>query len=852
MNFNKQHKPLNRFERTERVNLALLGYIIELFENKEDCPLLKDATARFEAKDNKQDDSVEQHAKRLYMACKHIGGGIGLLKSRFRQPHDPYGRLNAVENLSLAVTSRPIRHAISGNLYIDIDIRNCHIAILHQYCRKNNIECYRVQDLAEDRDNIIDTILQNNPSMSKDEIKTLIIAIMNGGGRQRLLMMNNSRFLNSYAAEMRTILENILNLKQNSKVVLQVIKSETGNTSDTPSNRSKIPNLAGKVISRVLQDIENEMLICIESAFVNNGFSIDDLIPIHDGTQIPRGIVKDEKIPDIIRQAERAVQTKLGYTVEIVEKPMDKHLELNFNPPEFTEAQIQDYSSRVFDIESKDIVNVNYMFDKNDPFCFVHLREELRKKIFDSENESIQYLLKNAPRVLYVLDYPQGWLVKDYTGEVEIKQQLPISYITYKTKTKSGELEDTQLLQKFLQNPKIYNCLTPIAKIVFDPNPNFDTKFLYNTFQGFQGMPPMPHSVPPSSSEMVIIAPLINHIREVLADSNEDIFDYIVSYFAHIIQTPHEKTKIFMMFVSELQQVGKNIFLTFLQRFVFGSKYAMERTGLDSMLDDKNGDFENCILCIVNEISIKSYQDYNLIKDRITSPTRRLRKLYFDAIEIADHTNYVGTSNDMFKSIRVERGDARTAVFEINPKYKNNYKYFDKILECFNEEAGQIFYRYLFHYKITRQLRDIPNTRIRSSMIDSNTNSLEEFLSELKEIDWASRPSPTPDDWTKDIFMNRTNDGLVPVRSFYKSYKMFCQESGEKVYSLKFIKQCIPIEESNRLKSFRLFDPVPVAPKEKKKKEFVCDLCDYKTGKTSSFENHKRSMKHIQKYNKQN
>jgi len=669
---------------------------------------------------------------------------------------------------------------------------------------------------------------------------------MYGGGKADLLRLNEVRELTSFNNELQVILKQVPNLPCNAKIVQQVIKSFTGNIADTKANRAKIENFEGKVLSRILQDIENDMLCVIESEFVNRGFELNKLIAIHDGLQAPRGIVDDETLDSILRDSEKSIKSKLGYDVELLEKPMKKHIELGFEIPEFNEFEIKEYATKQYDIEKDIISDVSYMFDREDPYCFVSFRNEMRQTVFPSEEDATQYVLKNAPRVLYILDQPQGWLIKNSTGGVDIygSNKLPLFHVFFMKEIGKQMVEWSVIMKDFLEQSNIHRCLSPVEKIVFEPNLKHKTHYTFNTFDGFVGMPPVFNAGTLSLEELERIEPLINHIREVLADDNPDVFDYIVSYFAHIIQKPDIKTKILMMFMSEKQQVGKNIFLSFIQKYVLGTKYAIERTGLEPMLDDKNADFETAVLCITNEISIKSHNDYNIIKDRITSERRRLRRLYCDAIEVNDYTNYVCTSNERLKSIRIEKDDARTAAFEVSDRYRCNYDYFDKILECFNTECGRLFYRYLHHYRITRQLRDIPRTQLREDMMRSNNHSLDEFISEVKETDWsAKRPSPSSDDWTRSIWNGRTDKGIIKLSDLYKAYKAYCNETGEKCYTLRFIRDNIETEVIKKVQFYRLFDKPPP--------RYHCDLCDYGCDGESTWRKHKTTTEHMLHYNHQ-
>ena len=52
-----------------------------------------------------------------------------------------YGRVNPEKGLGMHCIRRQIRHTLLRDLYVVIDIVNCHPVILYQVCKNNNIEC---------------------------------------------------------------------------------------------------------------------------------------------------------------------------------------------------------------------------------------------------------------------------------------------------------------------------------------------------------------------------------------------------------------------------------------------------------------------------------------------------------------------------------------------------------------------------------------------------------------------------------------------------------------------------------------------------------------------------------------
>ena len=61
------------------------------------------------------------------------------------------GRKYAKGSLSLQNFKRKIRETLVYDTHTDIDIVNCHVVLLAQYCKKNGLLCEAVNDYVENR-----------------------------------------------------------------------------------------------------------------------------------------------------------------------------------------------------------------------------------------------------------------------------------------------------------------------------------------------------------------------------------------------------------------------------------------------------------------------------------------------------------------------------------------------------------------------------------------------------------------------------------------------------------------------------------------------------------------------------
>ena len=81
---------------------------------------------------------------------------------------------------SLQGLPRAVRHTISEDTMIDIDIKNCHPEIFKWYCKNNGIACDNLSYYIENRDNCLSDITNIFQTMTKDDAKTSVLSLDSG------------------------------------------------------------------------------------------------------------------------------------------------------------------------------------------------------------------------------------------------------------------------------------------------------------------------------------------------------------------------------------------------------------------------------------------------------------------------------------------------------------------------------------------------------------------------------------------------------------------------------------------------------------------------------------------------
>jgi hypothetical protein len=250
------------------------------------------------------------------------------------------------------------------------------------------------------------------------------------------------------------------------------------------------------------------------------------------------------------------------------------------------------------------------------------------------------------------------------------------------------------------------------------------------------------------------IQPMLDHIREVYANNDAELFQYIMSWFAWKVQKPNQKIGTALVIKSELHGAGKNIVFDFLQMHVIGEQYCRSIDNLDSLLGKFNAGSEHSLLVCLDEIGKKgvvNHENHNRIKSLITRKRQEIEQKGIDSRPANDYNDYIMFSNNNWV-VLIEPSDRRFCCCEASNRYAGNTKYFtDLVATCMNDEAGKYFFEYLLAFDISnfipsqipvtswkRDLREKslpPMIRAITELIQCNLDSTETtwFISEFQD-----------------------------------------------------------------------------------------------------------------------
>jgi len=349
------------------------------------------------------------------------------------------------------------------------------------------------------------------------------------------------------------------------------------------------------------------------------------------------------------------------------------------------------------------------------------------------------------------------WYLKNQTGAKDhfVKEISTIEY-----KDMAGDTKDYKLDP--FKSWCHWDNRKEVRAIGFDPreNPNPD---LFNLWCGFN----MKKEAVEHYEEDEAL-PILDHIKELWCNNDENSYEYILNYFAHIIQKPHIKTGVLLALKSK-QGGGKGIILDKLAQII-GDDHYCQNSNANFLFGNFNGQLEGKIICNLDEAFWGG--DKNLegvIKNKITEKRQTINKKNKENYQIDDYVNYIiTTNNDWFAGISED--DRRYYCLELNNKLsgrmtKNTYKTVQPVLDAPAEAFAKILYnRDISEFKP----RIFKKTKLLQEQVERNWNSVKVWYNSVmkeggftigeKFVEWGELETG----WDYD---GDTNKGGVKIKN---------------------------------------------------------------------------------------
>ena len=209
---------------------------------------------KYVLENNDFNEEVNNIAKNYYDSLDN-GGCKRIVYKQTADKNRYYG-----DSSCLTYLKKEIRNSIMPKNIKDIDMINAHPVILNYLCKKNNVDCNILENYIDNRELILSSFSENRKS-----VKELFLSILNGGFKD---VYSDDKQINNYLKLFEDEIIRIQNIfYTNDKRYLDIDY-----------------NFKGKNLSRIILDIENQILQIMINYF--NSKNVNILTLEYDGLKI--------------------------------------------------------------------------------------------------------------------------------------------------------------------------------------------------------------------------------------------------------------------------------------------------------------------------------------------------------------------------------------------------------------------------------------------------------------------------------------------------------------------------------------------------------------------------------------
>ena len=240
---------------------------------------------------------------------------------------------------------------------------------------------------------------------------------------------------------------------------------------------------------------------------------------------------------------------------------------------------------------------------------------------------------------------------------------------------------------------------------------------------------------------------ILDHIKNVWASGDEELYEYFICWFARILQQPWNKNKV-CIGLKSIEGVGKTCILELFAEII-GKEYYMECTDLERVVGKFNFMAQNKLLINFNETNWGGDKKMKgKFKSFITDSNVTIEPKGKDPYDIDCYSNCIITTNENWL-VDVKGDDRRFNLIELKNEVLDD-DYYEKIYEF---EYFQDLANYFYNYDISKyNPKKFKKSELHLEQVIQSQDSVELFITMICEKDIAFS-----DDDDEEIILNKNH-----------------------------------------------------------------------------------------------
>jgi len=718
----RQASILNNINLTESFDINLLKRLIQ-------SNVLIEVDYKLDANlDSIVSYKTERDHLLKFLAGSSRNEGEVLVPYKYSKKAKDYGRVYPKKSLSLGSFRRSVRHTISNNAYVDIDIVNAHPTILYQLMESLNLPSISLKSYVLDREVRIKEVIEQY-GVDRETAKNLFIRLMYGGVFSKWKKDNDvpankviSQFILDFSTELATVGLKVVAEPKNASILNTIVAKKNKN---------------GTMLSFLCQTIERKILEYVYLYLLNNQFIHDDkgslnCVLCFDGLMI----LKTDKVTDeLLVNLNTEIKNKTKLDLKFTYKSMDEgypHEELPMLAP------VED--PKTFEFQHTDSFDEEYLLSLND--------YQLQKKYFEL------FACKILSAKSYMIKYDLNDPLASFTYFACNLKALPEAHLSIK-----------EFASRWMHDPKIrkYSRVDCIPyNGVYTPTNNGK---VYNLFKGYNPLIKSPYDKQYSKE---YLEPFMAIVFQ-LCEAKEANFEYFLNYIAQIVQFPADKTSVGQMVVIRgCQGNGKTMVCDVIGNMLGEGHYISTPREMDLFGTHATGRLGKLIVNWNEAVSNNAI--YDQLKSAVTEPTTTINPKCIQQSIVSMYDRIIITTNNT-SAVKIEISDRRTVAFQATDKFADmdNYREFWKQSVEHFKKPEFIACLYDFFNE-----RDISKYNFKTERPITNLYRSWANLHMPPEVEFLAH--------TVDELINKFKKPTISYErkasDFYKDFRDYCDETG--------------------------------------------------------------------------
>jgi hypothetical protein len=316
--------------------------------------------------------------------------------------------------------------------------------------------------------------------------------------------------------------------------------------------------------------------------------------------------------------------------------------------------------------------------------------------------------------------------------------------------------------------------------ICFAPGEEVNHKY-YNLWKGF--------AVEPTTEGNKLakkgLAIFLDHVFENVCESKTELYDWLMGYFAHLVQCPGEKPLVGLVFRGG-KGVGKNALVDTIGHLL-GSHYLLT-SNRRYLIGNFNGHLENCLLFALDEAFWSGdKQAEGTLKDLITGRNHVIEHKGKEPYIVKNCTRVAVLGNEEWL-VPASQDERRFAVFDVGDKRKQDTDYFTAMRHGLEGGGYGLLLGHLYGINLFENIvNQAPRTRALLDQKISSLNPVHQWWLECLQKGTIVGCAFT-EDWPSEIERDRF---LSAYRFYSRDRNIRSRIPGHYNFG-KSIRECLP------------------------------------------------------------